>query len=138
MPGLIGASIFSPRPARGYRFHSLHFEIILKSPRGAPAPATNFIKTGTAAFAPQSERLTATIVPEPPAGDPDADWPAPIQVCPGDLRETAAGRMIRRVENQNGRMSCRARPGSIRRWVRKPTQGKFPAWSQWPQPATRW
>src|SRR5215510_6261048 len=28
MPGVIGASIFSPRPGRGYRFHSLHFEII--------------------------------------------------------------------------------------------------------------
>jgi hypothetical protein len=28
MPGLIGASIFSPRPARGYRFHSLQVEII--------------------------------------------------------------------------------------------------------------
>src|SRR5437764_10802135 len=28
IPGVIGASIFSPRPGRGYRFHSLHFEII--------------------------------------------------------------------------------------------------------------
>ena len=28
MPGLIGASMFSPRPARGYRFHSLQVEII--------------------------------------------------------------------------------------------------------------
>src|ERR1700704_4291957 len=28
MPGVIGASIFSTRPGRGYRFHSLHFEII--------------------------------------------------------------------------------------------------------------
>jgi hypothetical protein len=26
--GVIGASIFSPRPARGYRFHSLQVEII--------------------------------------------------------------------------------------------------------------
>jgi hypothetical protein len=31
MPGLIGASMFSPRPARGYRFHSLQVEIILAS-----------------------------------------------------------------------------------------------------------
>src|SRR5437879_6050258 len=29
MPGVIGASIFSPRPARGYRFHSLQVEIIV-------------------------------------------------------------------------------------------------------------
>src|SRR6266404_5579348 len=29
MPGVIGASIFSPRPARGYRFQSLHVEIII-------------------------------------------------------------------------------------------------------------
>jgi hypothetical protein len=29
MPGVIGASIFSPRPGRGYRFHSLQVEIIL-------------------------------------------------------------------------------------------------------------
>ena len=28
IPGVIGASIFSPRPARGYRFHSLHVEIM--------------------------------------------------------------------------------------------------------------
>jgi hypothetical protein len=28
MPGLIGASMFSPRAARGYRFHSLQVEII--------------------------------------------------------------------------------------------------------------
>src|ERR1700748_1899543 len=28
MPGVIGASRFSPRPARGYRFHSLQVEII--------------------------------------------------------------------------------------------------------------
>jgi hypothetical protein len=28
MPGVIGASILSPRPARGYRFHSLQVEII--------------------------------------------------------------------------------------------------------------
>ena len=27
-PGVIGASMFPPRPARGYRFHSLHVEII--------------------------------------------------------------------------------------------------------------
>src|SRR3954466_14829174 len=30
-PGVIGASIFSPRPARGYRFHSLQVEIIAAS-----------------------------------------------------------------------------------------------------------
>src|ERR1700722_17359990 len=28
MPGLIGATIFSPRPGRGYRFHSLQVEIM--------------------------------------------------------------------------------------------------------------
>src|SRR6266851_3030118 len=33
MPGVIGASIFSPRPARGYRFHSLQVEIILAPSR---------------------------------------------------------------------------------------------------------
>src|SRR6185437_5679138 len=31
MPGLIGASMFSPRPARGYRFHSLQVEIMARS-----------------------------------------------------------------------------------------------------------
>jgi hypothetical protein len=31
MPGLIGASMFSPRPGRGYRFHSLQVEIIASS-----------------------------------------------------------------------------------------------------------
>src|SRR6476660_5957528 len=31
MPGLIGASMFSPRPGRGYRFHSLQVEIIAPS-----------------------------------------------------------------------------------------------------------
>src|ERR1700722_18131231 len=30
-PGLIGATIFSPRPGRGYRFHSLQVEIIMLS-----------------------------------------------------------------------------------------------------------
>src|ERR1700730_5232603 len=33
MPGLIGASMFSPRPARGYRFHSLQVEIIVVPPQ---------------------------------------------------------------------------------------------------------
>src|SRR6185436_1663439 len=28
IPGVIGASMFSPRPGRGYRFHSLQVEII--------------------------------------------------------------------------------------------------------------
>src|SRR5258708_12731219 len=37
MPGVIGASIFSPRPARGYRFHSLQVEIIL-TPRKLQRP----------------------------------------------------------------------------------------------------
>src|ERR1700731_2439368 len=32
MPGVIGASIFSPRPARGYRFHSLQVQIIVAPP----------------------------------------------------------------------------------------------------------
>jgi hypothetical protein len=36
MPGEIGASMFSPRPGRGYRFHSLQVEII-KALRGTPA-----------------------------------------------------------------------------------------------------
>jgi hypothetical protein len=36
MPGLIGASIFSPFPARGYRFQSLHFEIIIAPNAQAP------------------------------------------------------------------------------------------------------
>src|ERR1700676_579166 len=31
MPGVIGASILPPRPARGYRFHSLQVEIIVGS-----------------------------------------------------------------------------------------------------------
>ena len=31
--GVIGASMFSPRPARGYRFHSLQVEIIAVSSR---------------------------------------------------------------------------------------------------------
>src|SRR3954469_18631805 len=66
MPGLIGASIFSPLPARGYRFHSLHFEIIL-IPWAALQHCNKFQQTSPAAFAPQFERLTATIVPEPPA-----------------------------------------------------------------------
>src|SRR5271163_4214665 len=33
MPGLIGATMFSPRPARGYRFHSLQVEIIFVLPQ---------------------------------------------------------------------------------------------------------
>src|SRR5436853_7824384 len=59
MPGLIGASMFSPRPARGYRFHSLHVEII--------APPRNFenynyfrqIIQAKGFFALESECLTA-------------------------------------------------------------------------------
>ncbi|MDP1582730.1 MAG: hypothetical protein Q8M18_04795 [Bradyrhizobium sp.] len=43
MPGLIGASIFSPRPARGYRFHSLQVEIIC-APSSSGKVATNCIK----------------------------------------------------------------------------------------------
>src|SRR5436305_14902961 len=35
MPGLTGASIFSPRPARGYGFHSLQVEIIVIPSRHA-------------------------------------------------------------------------------------------------------
>src|SRR5215213_3791696 len=31
MPGEIGASMFSPRPGRGYRFHSLQVEIIART-----------------------------------------------------------------------------------------------------------
>src|ERR1700730_9833425 len=30
-PGVIGASMLSPRPARGYRFHSLQVEIIAET-----------------------------------------------------------------------------------------------------------
>ena len=43
MPGVIGASIFSPRPARGYRFHSLQVEIIVV-PSQSRKVATNCIK----------------------------------------------------------------------------------------------
>src|SRR5947209_1694366 len=66
MPGVIGASIFSPLPARGYRFHSLHFEII-SNPLAALRALQNLIETRSAPFAPQFERLTAPIVPEPRA-----------------------------------------------------------------------
>src|SRR5471032_3667086 len=43
IPGLIGASIFSPRPARGYRFHSLKVEILV-TPSRPQSAAINCIK----------------------------------------------------------------------------------------------
>jgi hypothetical protein len=42
MPGEIGASIFSPRPARGYRFHSLQV-VIIAFPSAASLAANNLI-----------------------------------------------------------------------------------------------
>src|ERR1700684_3386040 len=51
IPGLIGASIFSPRPARGYRFHSLQVEIIV-----FPRNPTNHYRFGQI-FIPKSIRL---------------------------------------------------------------------------------
>src|SRR5450759_154519 len=57
MPGEIGASIFPPRPARGYRFHSLQVEIIAIPHK----PAANiFIKSCSPKmpFVLQSEYLT--------------------------------------------------------------------------------
>jgi hypothetical protein len=44
MPGEIGASIFSPRPARGYRFHSLQVEIIYASIAASNAVTIGSIK----------------------------------------------------------------------------------------------
>src|SRR6266700_8183738 len=43
MPGVIGASIFSPRPARGYRFHSLQVDIIIV-PSRPQKPGINLMK----------------------------------------------------------------------------------------------
>jgi hypothetical protein len=66
MPGEIGASIFSPRPARGYRFQSLQVEIIFLAPSQLQKPQSyslNF-QFGGGHFAPQSECLTTKILPE--------------------------------------------------------------------------
>src|SRR5471032_1266258 len=65
MPGVIGASIFSPRPARGYRFHSLQVEIIL-GPLAASKAATIFDKFSQRRrlFVPRSERVTTKLVPQ--------------------------------------------------------------------------
>src|SRR3978361_548359 len=60
MPGEIGASIFSTRPARGYRFHSLHVEIIVVLSRHAPH---RFRKPGRQRLAPRFERLSTESVP---------------------------------------------------------------------------
>src|SRR6266436_7615732 len=46
MPGVIGASIFSPRPARGYRFHSLQVEIIIVLLRPRKAQSFSKIRPG--------------------------------------------------------------------------------------------
>src|ERR1700716_4267396 len=64
MPGVIWASIFSPRPGRGYRFHSLHFEIIAVFL--SKAVIKNFYKSFSPEppFVLQSECLNAQIRPE--------------------------------------------------------------------------
>src|SRR5450631_817016 len=41
MPGVIGASMLSPRPGRGYRFHSLHVVIISPPRRSLPPNAVH-------------------------------------------------------------------------------------------------
>jgi hypothetical protein len=63
MPGEIGASIFSPRPARGYRFHSLQVEII-HPPRSTERRYRWFLSVSRQHFVPRSERLTWVSVPE--------------------------------------------------------------------------
>src|SRR5450432_2647909 len=65
MPGEIGASMFSPRPARGYRFHSLQVEIIF-GPLAASKAATIFDKSSRRRrlFVPRSERVTTKLVPQ--------------------------------------------------------------------------
>src|ERR1700688_2028173 len=62
MPGVIGASIFSPRPARGYRFHSLQVEIILvpSQPRRPQSFSSNY-PVLTHRFVLQSDCLTEKI-----------------------------------------------------------------------------
>src|ERR1700712_446709 len=42
-PGVIGASMFPPRPGRGYRFHSLQVEIIVKPSQWRKLPAFSSI-----------------------------------------------------------------------------------------------
>src|SRR5258707_8404876 len=71
MPGVIGASIFSPRPARGYRFHSLQVEIISCS--YSPEGRNHFqYAVRRRRFVPRSECLTTKIVPW---NQPIANWP---------------------------------------------------------------
>src|SRR5258707_13323578 len=71
MPGVIGASIFSPRPARGYRFHSLQVEIISCS--YSPERRNHFqYSVRRRRFVPRSEHLTTKIVPR---NQPVANWP---------------------------------------------------------------
>src|SRR5712675_1168909 len=71
MPGVIGASIFSPRPARGYRFHSLQVEIISCS---YSLERRNHFQYAVRRrrFVPRSECLTTKIVPQ---NQPIANWP---------------------------------------------------------------
>jgi hypothetical protein len=62
---VIGASIFSPRPGRGYRFHSLQVEIILApSQLQKPQSFSLNLQSGGGHFAPQSECLTMKVLPE--------------------------------------------------------------------------
>src|SRR5438477_4772511 len=65
MPGVIGASIFSPRPARGYRFHSLQVEIIAY-PSRRHWPQKNELNYRSAApIRSCSERLTEKMLKRP-------------------------------------------------------------------------
>jgi hypothetical protein len=62
IPGLIGASIFSPRSARGYRFHSLQVEIIAAPYRTGRYHFLQIIQS-EAPFMLRSERLVPISVP---------------------------------------------------------------------------
>src|ERR1700690_3349547 len=65
MPGVIGASIFSPRPARGYRFHSLQVEIILvPSRRRKPQSFVSNFRPGSVCFCCDPNYLLQKSVPE--------------------------------------------------------------------------
>src|SRR5712671_5152102 len=59
MPGVIGASIFSPRPARGYRFHSLQVEIIIvpSRPQKAGYQFDENLESGSVRFCCNSNAL---------------------------------------------------------------------------------
>jgi hypothetical protein len=63
MPGEIGASMFSPRPARGYRFHSLQVEIIIVLSRHQGRNRLHQTVPSEAAFVLRSERLIAISAP---------------------------------------------------------------------------